>query len=159
MKKRVSAQTNLAVINRDLPSSTEAVRRYYTVPDLMKLAGVSRKQVEHWAKTELLTPTFRDSKARGCKPASFYSEAEAVMALIISDMKKRGFSLQQIRKVANNLLKDGLRLDEPSIYLVTDGYTIYYANTDNEVIDILKHHRQMSLIPIREQVEKLKKAA
>lgn len=159
MKKKGAAQTNLAVINRNLPRGRESGRRYYTVPDLMKLAGVSRKQVEHWAKTKLLIPTFRDSKARGCKPASFYSEAEAVMALIISDMKQRGFSLQQIRKVANNLSKDGLRLDEPSIYLVTDGYSIYYANSDNEVVDILKHHRQMSLIPIREQVEKLKNAA
>lgn len=157
MKKK--AQANLAVINRNLPSGRESGRRYYTVPDLMKLAGVSRKQVEHWAKTGLLIPTFKDSTARGCKPGSFYSEAEAVMALIISDMKQRGFSLQQTRKVASNLLNDGFRLDEPSIYLVTDGYSIYYANTDNEVVDILKHHRQMSLISLREQVEKLKKAA
>jgi hypothetical protein len=46
------------------------------------------------------------------------------------------------------------------MYLLTDGYSVYYANSNNEVTDILKHHRQMLLlVPLREQVEKLKAAA
>jgi DNA-binding transcriptional MerR regulator len=159
MGKKGTAQANLTIINRNLPRGRDLGKRRYTVSEVMRLAGVSRKQVTHWAKTKLLSPSFRNSKARGGKPSSFYSATEVVMALIFSDMKHRGFSLQQIRKVADNLSKDGVRLDEPDTYLLTDGYSVYYANSDDEVVDFLKHHRQMMLVPIREQVEKLKKVA
>jgi len=79
--------------------------------------------------------------------------------LIFSDVKSRGFSLQQIRQLQRNFVTNGVELDEAGTYLLTDGVTILYAKNDNEVIDILKSNRQMLLVPIREQVERLKRVA
>jgi len=79
--------------------------------------------------------------------------------LIFSDVKSRGFSLQQIRQLQRNFVTNGVELDEAGTYLLTDGVTILYAKNDNEVIDILKSNRQMLLVPIREQVERLKRMA
>lgn len=65
-----------------------------------------------------------------------------------------------MQQVARNLEKQGMRLDESQAYLLTDGYSGYYASSDNEVIDLLKYHRQLLLlVPLREQIEKLEKAA
>ncbi len=126
----------------------------------MKLTGLSRKQVEYWAAIDLLKPTLRDATALGSQPASFYSTMAVVKALIMCDLRSRGFTPRQVQQVANNLETQGLQLDDPDMYLLTDGYSIYYANSNNEVTDILKHHRQMLLlVPLREQVEKLKAAA
>ncbi len=67
---------------------------------------------------------------------------------------------RQVQQVTRNLEQQGMRLDESQAYLLTDGYSIYYASNDNEVVDLLKHHRQMLLlVPLQEQIEKLKKAA
>jgi DNA-binding transcriptional MerR regulator len=135
-------------------------KRLYTVPELLSLTGMTRKQVSYWAQIELLSPRMRDPKARAGSPSSFYSAEEVVKAMIICDLKRASFSLRQIQQIARNLEEHGIRLDKSENYLLTDGYSVYYANSDNEAVDILKHHRQMLLlVPIHEQIEKLKQVA
>ena len=80
--------------------------------------------------------------------------------MVIADLKRAGFSLRQIQQVARNLEEHGISLEKSENYLLTDGYSVYYANSDSEVIDIFKHHRQMLLlVPVHEQVQKLRLAA
>lgn len=51
-------------------------------------------------------------------------------------------------------------MQESELYLLTDGYSVYYAVSDDQVVDVLKHRRQMLLlIPVHEQVAKLRAAA
>jgi hypothetical protein len=62
--------------------------------------------------------------------------------------------------VARNLEDHGIGINGPEVYLLTDGYSVYYAVSDDEVVDVLKHHRQMLLlVPIHDQVAKLQEAA
>lgn len=80
--------------------------------------------------------------------------------MVIADLKPAGFSLRQIQQVTRNMEEHGILLDKSENYLLTDGYSVYYAASDNEAIDVLKHHRQMLLlIPVHEQVEKLQRVA
>ena len=80
--------------------------------------------------------------------------------MVIADLKRRGFSLRQIQQVARNLEEHGISLEKSENYLLTDGYSVYYASNNNEVTDILKHHRQMLLlVPMHEQVQRLRLAA
>lgn len=160
MRKSDRKPGKLTAIRRSMPSKQSIGKRLYTVPEVMQLTGLSRKQVEYWATIGLLIPTLRDASALGSQPASFYSMEAVVKALIMCDLRSRGFTPRQVQQVAGNLEAQGVRLDDPDMYLLTDGYSVYYANSNNEVTDILKHHRQMLLlVPIREQVEKLKAAA
>jgi hypothetical protein len=107
----------------------------------------------------LIAPIIRNPGIRGGKPASFYSPSEALKILIFSDVKQRGFSLLQIRQLQRNFDSHDVRLDEAGTYLLTDGVTILYAKSDHEVIDILKSNRQMLLVPIQEQIERLRRVA
>ena len=135
-------------------------KRLYTAPELMRLTGMTRKQITYWARIGLLQPKLRDPKALPGQPGLFYSAAETIKALIICDLRRAGFTPRQVQQVARNLEKQGIGLDESQAYLLTDGYSVYYASSDNEVIDLLKHHRQLLLlVPLREQIEKLEKAA
>lgn len=134
-------------------------KHIYTMPELMKLAGISRKQATYWTKIKLVNP-LRKVKARTGEPAMFYSAEEVVKTMIISDLKRSGFSLRQIEQVVKNLEEHGISLEKSQNYLLTDGYSVYYASNDNEVIDILKHNRQrLLLVLVHEQIEKLKKIA
>ena len=135
-------------------------KRLYTAPELMRLTGMTRKQITYWAQIGLLQPKLRNPKVSPGQPSLFYSAVEILKALIICDLRRAGFTPRQVQQVARNLEQQGIRLDESQAYLLTDGYSIYYASNDNEVVDLLKHHRQMLLlVPLREQIEKLKKAA
>ncbi len=150
----------MTAVRRSLPVRRNVGKRLYTVPELIKLTGLSRKQVDYWATIGLLSPTMRNTTALGSQPASFYSAEAVVKALIMCDLRSRGFTPRQVQQVARNLETQGLRLDDPDMYLLTDGYSVYYANDHNEVTDILKHHRQMLLlVAIPDQIEKLKAVA
>ena len=136
------------------------MKRLYTVPELVGLTGITRKQVSYWERIKLLNPRMREPNARAGSPSAFYAPEDVVKALVICDLKRSGFSLRQIQQVINNLEEYGIRLDGSKNFLITDGYSVYYADNNNEAVDILRHHRQrLLLVPVHEQVEKLKKAA
>jgi DNA-binding transcriptional MerR regulator len=143
-----------------MPSRDELTKHLYTAPELMRLTGMSRKNVSYWAKIGLVATTLRNPNADNGKPALFYSGTEVVKALIVCELRRRGFSLRQVQQVARNLQERGIELYESEAYLLTDGYSVYYAFNDGEVVDVLKHHHQMLLlVPIHEQVAKLQEVA
>ena len=132
----------------------------YTAPELMRLTGMTRKQVGYWARIGLVSPAFHDQMAGTGKPALFYTAKEVVKALVVCELRRAGFTPRQVQQVARNLEEQGIHLDQSEAYLLTDGYSIYYALSDDEVVDVLKHHRQMLLlVPIHEQVAKLQEVA
>jgi len=160
MKRSSLPEKGTTTLRRTPLKRSDLRKQHYTVPELLGLASITRKQVDYWAKINLLNPIMREAKALVGRPASFYSAAEVVKAMIIADLKRAGFSLRQIQQVARNLEEHGIRLDKSESYLLTDGYSVYFASSDNEVIDILKHHRQMLLlIPVHDQIEKLRLVA
>jgi DNA-binding transcriptional MerR regulator len=159
-KRTKDKSGDLTRLTRALPAKAALNKRLYTLPELVRLAGMTRKQATHWAKIGLLRPALRNSNAQTGKPASFYSAKDVIKAFIICELRRAGFTPRQVQKVASNLGEHSLHLEDSKAYLLTDGYSVFYANSDNEVVDILKHHRQMLLlVPIHEQVEKLKNVA
>ncbi len=143
-----------ALVPKDL------AKTLYTAPELMRLTGMTRKQVSYWSKTGLVVPAFHDALARTGKPAHFYTAAEVIKALVVCELRRAGFAPRQLQQVARNLEDHGIGINGPEVYLLTDGYSVYYAVSDDEVVDVLKHHRQMLLlVPIHDQVAKLQEAA
>jgi DNA-binding transcriptional MerR regulator len=146
-------------------TSVEAVtwrmlsRRRYKVPELIAITGMTRKKVEYWDRIGLLKPSIRDHNAVGSQPASFYSAKEVIKALILCDLRQRGFTPSQLKTLAQCLEKQGQRLGDSELYLLSDGYSIYYAETGDRVVDLLKHKGQMLLVPVHEQIEKLRRRA
>jgi len=153
------AATPPTLVADGTPLRERLTKRLYTVPELMRLARLTRKQVTHWAEIGLVSPTLRDPDAAVGRPASFYSATDALKALILADLRRRGFTPSQMQQVARNLREHDVRLYESEAYLLTDGYSVYYAFSDGEVIDVLKHRGQMLLVPIHEQVAKLQEVA
>ncbi len=160
MHDEIQATVSPTAISSSGPSKEGITQRFYTVPELMRITGMTRKQVTYWAQIGLVVPTFRDPQAATGCPASFYVGTEVIKALIVCELRRAGFSPRQVQQVAQNLQERGIQLYNAETYLLTDGYSVYYAGSDNEVVDILKHHRQLLLlVPIHEHVAKLREAA
>lgn len=160
MEDAVDQSNSRGVLVHPLPEYGSLVKRLYTLPELIRLTRMTRKQANYWERIGLVVPTFRDSDAPIGRPAAYYVAAEVIKALIVCELRRAGFTLRQIQQVVGRLEEHGIQLSEAETYLLTDGYSVYYADSNNQVIDILKHHRQMLLlVPIHEQVAKLREAA
>jgi len=135
-------------------------KRLYTIPEITRLAQTSRRQVEYWTKVGLLIPLTKDSNSTTGHPISFYSVREVIKAIIASELRRSGFSLKQVQQVIHNLGHGDIDITRAETYLLTDGYSVYYAFTDSEVVDVMKNSRQMLLlIPVHEHLARLKLAA
>ncbi len=126
----------------------------------MRLTGMTRKQVTYWAKIGLVEPSFQDTTATGGRPSLFYSAQEVLKAMVVCDLRKAGFTPRQVKIVASNLQECDVNLYESQAFILTDGYSVYYAFSHDEVVDVLKNHRQLFLlVPVHEHVDRLKKVA
>jgi tRNA G46 methylase TrmB len=81
---------------------------------------------------------------------------------VIAELRRKGFSLQKIRRVLRFLQREmGKRLAElmqsgSELHLVTDGKSIYLEDQHERIIDILKNARQpMFLVCVSDQAHRL----
>lgn len=91
-----------------------------------------------------------------------YSLEEVVEITVIAELRRKGFSLQKIRRVLRFLQREmGKRLvnvfsSDSDLNLVTDGKSIYLEENQSRVIDILKNARQpMFLVSVTDQARRL----
>jgi DNA-binding transcriptional MerR regulator len=91
-----------------------------------------------------------------------YFAAEVIEITVIAELRRKGFSLQKIRRVLRFLQREmGKRLAEvlqasSELHLVTDGKSIYLEDKHERIIDILKNARQpMFLVSVSDQARRL----
>ena len=139
------------------PVITEA--EGFNSSDVARICSVSLRQLQWWDERNVVSPR-QDGHKR------IYSKEEVVEISVIAELRRKGFSLQKIRRVLRFLQKDmGKRLSEAldatsEIHLLTDGKTIYLEEAPNRIINLLKNARQpMFLVCVTDQVKRLSAAA
>ncbi|MCC6857544.1 MAG: MerR family transcriptional regulator [Bryobacterales bacterium] len=127
----------------------------YTSSEVSRLAGVSLRQLQWWDERNVVSPR-HDGHRR------VYLAEEAIEVTVIAELRRKGFSLQKIRRVLRFLQKEmGKRLAEAisgdsEIHLITDGKSIYLEDSHQRIIDILKNARQpMFLVCVSDQVRRI----
>jgi len=130
----------------------------YTSSDVARICGVSLRQLQWWDERNVVSPR-QDGHRR------VYLPEEVVEIAVIAELRRKGFSLQKIRRVLRFLQKDmGKRLNEAleasgEVHLLTDGKSIYLEDAPNRIIDLLKNSRQpMFLVCVTDQVKRLSTA-
>ncbi len=91
-----------------------------------------------------------------------YFPAEVIEITVIAELRRKGFSLQKIRRVLRFLQKEmGKRLTDvlqsaSQLHLVTDGKSIYLEDHHDRIIDLLKNARQpMFVVCVSDQARRL----
>ena len=136
-------------------ASTVSESQGFNSSDVARICGVSLRQLQWWDERNVVSPR-QDGHRR------VYLPQEVIEVSVIAELRRKGFSLQKIRRVLRFLQRDmGKRLSdalasEAEVHLLTDGKSIYLEETPDRIIDLLKNARQpMFLVCVTDQVRRL----
>jgi DNA-binding transcriptional MerR regulator len=128
----------------------------FSSQDVVRLTGITARQLQWWDERGIVVPA-RQGHRR------VYSFEDLTEVAVICELRRKGFSLQRMRKVVRFLQKEfSQRLAETvggvsSYHLLTDGRTLYLETSPHQILDILKNSRQpMFAICLTDTVREVK---
>ena len=107
----------------------------YRGPIACTAAGITYRQLDYWARTELVLPSIRDAAGSGTQ--RLYSFRDILVLKIVKRLLDTGVSLHNIRTAVNQLRARGID-DLAHITLLSDGTTVYECSSSEEVVDLLQ---------------------
>ncbi|MDD2858508.1 MAG: MerR family transcriptional regulator [Candidatus Nanopelagicales bacterium] len=107
----------------------------YRGPVACAAAGITYRQLDYWARTELVQPSVRGATGSGTH--RLYSFRDILVLRIVKRLIDTGVSLPNIRAAVDHL---ALRNSEDlaRMTLMSDGATIYECRSADEVIDLVR---------------------
>src|SRR6202035_5921349 len=117
---------------------------HFTSREVVALTGITLRQLQWWDERRIVVPS-REGHRR------LYSTEDLAEVAVICELRRRGFSLQRVRKVIRFLQREfSKRLAETvsgssDYHLLTDGHTLYVETSTRQIVDILKNCRQPML--------------
>jgi len=127
----------------------------YRGPQVCSVVGITYRQLDYWARTDLLRPSI--TEARGSGTQRRYSYSDLLQLKVIKRLLDAGNSLQSARRAIDCLRSSGE--DVASANLVIDeGHTVL-ARSGEEIIDLLKGGQGvLNIVPMAGVVSELKAA-
>ncbi len=130
-------------------------QRTFTSADVATIAQVSLRQLQWWDERKVVSPHHEGHKR-------VYLPEEVIEITVIAELRRKGFSLQKIRRVLRFLQREmGRRLadvfaTDSKLHLLTDGKSIFLEDQQDRIIDLMKNARQpMFLVCVSDQVRRL----
>jgi DNA-binding transcriptional MerR regulator len=116
----------------------------FTSREVVSFTGITLRQLQWWDEQGIVVPE-RSGHSR------LYSLEDLTEIAVICELRRRGFSLQRVRKVVRFLQREfSKRLAETvsgtsGYHLLTDGKSLYLETSARQILDILKNSRQPML--------------
>jgi len=107
----------------------------YRGPTACKAAGITYRQLDYWARTDLVVPSIRPASGSGTH--RLYSFRDILILRIVKRLLDTGVSLTNVRAAVHHLADRGVT-DLAQITLMSDGASIYECRSNDEVIDLLR---------------------
>jgi DNA-binding transcriptional MerR regulator len=113
----------------------------FSSQEIVALTGVTARQLQWWDERGVVKPQ-REGHRR------LYSLENLTEMAVICELRRKGFSLQGVRKVMRFLQREfGKGLAEivgrnSDVHLLTDGSRLYLETSAKQIVDILKNSSQ-----------------
>ena len=124
----------------------------YRGPTACKIVGITYRQLDYWARTELVAPSVRTASGSGSQ--RLYSFDDIVALTVVKNLVDTGVSLQKIRKAIDELRTRGRGIAEST--LVSDGVSVYAVEDDTQLIDLLRRGQGVFAISVAPVVDELR---
>ena len=97
-------------------------------------AGITYRQLDYWARTDLVAPSIRSAAGSGTQ--RLYSFKDILVLKVVKRLLDTGVSLHNIRVAVEHLRARGVA-DLAGVTLLSDGTTVYECTSAEEVVDLL----------------------
>jgi DNA-binding transcriptional MerR regulator len=125
-------------------------------PQVCKIVGITYRQLDYWARTNLIRPSIADAKGSGTQRR--YSYRDLVELKVIKNLLDAGVSLQLARE-GIEYIRGNLGEDIGSASLVMNGPKSVLVRSDGEVIDLMrKGQGVLSIVALGPVVDQLENA-
>lgn len=127
------SRTQGLLFDDDLPELSDDIG--YRGPTACKAAGITYRQLDYWARTQLVEPSVRSATGSGTQ--RLYGFRDILVLKVVKRLLDTGVSLQQIRTAIAHLRERGVE-DLAQITLMSDGASVYECTSADEVIDLVQ---------------------
>src|SRR5438874_8616093 len=104
-------------------------------PQVCDIVGITYRQLDYWARTDLIRPSLADAKGSGSQRR--YSYRDLVDLKVIKSLLDAGVSLQSARR-AIEYLRENLAEEMASTKLVLNGPGSVLVRNDGELVDLMR---------------------
>jgi DNA-binding transcriptional MerR regulator len=127
----------------------------YRGPQVCKIVGITYRQLDYWARTDLLRPSI--TEARGSGTQRRYSYQNLLELKVIKRLLDAGLSLQSTRRAIQCLRSSGE--DVGAANLVIDEGATVLARSGEEIIDLLRGGQGvLNIVPMARVVSEVEAA-
>jgi DNA-binding transcriptional MerR regulator len=114
----------------------------YRAPRAAKLAGITYRQLDYWARQNYVRPSLEDAKGSGSQ--RLYSFTDLLKLKVMKRLLDQGLSLQKTRGAIEAIERAGE--DVGSARLVLAGPQALLVHSDGEVSDVLSGQGVLALV-------------
>ncbi len=111
-----------------------------------EIVGITYRQLDYWARTDLIRPSLADAAGSGSRRR--YSYQDLLELKVIKTLLDAGLRLESVREVFS-YLRDQLGEDIASANLVINGKHSVVTNSGEELVDILQNGQGvLNILPL-----------
>jgi DNA-binding transcriptional MerR regulator len=121
-------------------------------PQVCKVVGITYRQLDYWARTDLLRPSLADAHGSGSQ--RLYSYSDIVELKVIKQLLDAGVNLGQARRAIACLRESGGDLATANLVLGTQGTVL--ARSGEEIVDLLRGGQGVfNIVPLAAVVDEV----
>ena len=128
----------------------------YSGKSTAEIVGITYRQLDYWARTDLIRPSLTDATGSGSRRQ--YSYRNLLELKVVKNLLDSGIRLEQVREVFA-YLQDELDEDVATANLVVNGAQPTLVRSGEEVIDLLaKGQGVLNILPLSGVIDELDEA-
>jgi DNA-binding transcriptional MerR regulator len=128
------AGSSVASVPTVATSSAKGAEQGFRGPQVCNIVGITYRQLDYWARTDLLRPSISD--ARGSGTQRVYSYTDLLQLKVIKQLLDAGVSLRSTRKAIDCLRSSGAEVASASLLIADDRSVL--ARSGPELFDLLR---------------------
>jgi DNA-binding transcriptional MerR regulator len=136
-----------------LPNADVRLKKHYSSREVAAMTGLTARQLQWWDARRVLAPAIPAHRTpAGGFTERRYSPIELIELAALADLRRHGFSVQNIRDILETLRRQfGVRLFDAisgagKVTLLTDGHEIYARDDKGTLFNVLRAPGQPLLV-------------
>lgn len=118
----------------------------YSGSQAAEIVGITYRQLDYWARTDLMRPSLADATGSGSRRR--YSYRDLLELKVIKNLLDAGIKLEAVREVFR-YLRDRLDGDIASAHIVIDGASVLVCDGEGSLVDaVRKGQGVLNILPL-----------